>query len=168
MNTSMPLPSLDPPRVELRRCCSPRVSCSVGRWPIRRAVRPGQPQPGDARLADWGRGPHVRDPTAPAGSSARGSDSWPGQQGTRRPVASIAGWPTGDEEPLRLALLVYGPLHRMQKVRISLHLIEGHLLAAPQERLGIAAAASTMSRSSRGRKRRPPGISSWARVLFPV
>ena len=36
-------------------------------------------------------------------------------------------------------LLVYGPLHRMQKVRLSLHLIEGHLLAAPQERLGIAA-----------------------------
>ena len=33
----------------------------------------------------------------------------------------------------------YGPLHRMQKVRLSLHLIEGHLLAAPQERLGIAA-----------------------------
>ena len=168
MNTSMPLPSLDPPRVKLRRCCRPRVSCSVGRWPIRRAVRPGQPQPGDARLADWGRGPHVRDSTAPAGSSARGSDSWPGQQGTRRPVASIAGWPTGDEEPLRLALLVYGPLHRMQKVRLSLQLIEGHLLAAPQERLGIAAVASTTSRSSRGRKRRPPGISSWARVLFHV
>ncbi len=27
----------------------------------------------------------------------------------------------------------------MQKVRLSLHLIESHLLAAPQERLGIAA-----------------------------
>ena len=60
LNTSMPLPSLDPPRVELRRCCRPRVSCSVGRWPIRRAVRPGQPQPDDARLADWGRCPRHR------------------------------------------------------------------------------------------------------------
>ena len=44
-----------------------------------------------------------------------------------------------EQEPPRPALSIDGPFHRAQQVRLPLHLVDGHRLAAPQKRFGVAA-----------------------------
>ena len=85
--------------------------------------------------------PDTAAPEAPLLSARhrpQGEVARPSREGLGHPAHEKQVRRAGKEELPWLAMLVYGPFDCMQEVRLSLHLIKGNGLAAPQERIGVA------------------------------